>query len=398
MSELNASNLRKEHGNEGPDLVGVTELTSPYYMVPPSGTTKQRPEDPQPGTLRFNTDIGSLEYFKGDTIGWEQIEKRTSDVGGALTSGSIDGRGTRALWAGGYISPGPCFNNVDAITVDTCGNTIDFNNLTASTTGGFTCADRTRAVYAGGRTGTTPGGPSTDEIQYATFSTQNDYQDSTGNLGTASAFGCAFSDKTRGIFAGRSVPAYNDTMEYVTVQSLGSSLDFGDLTYNTGYCFALSSTTRGIALGGLDPGAPSASGITIQYVTIQTKGDMVDFGDLNYGKYEGGAGSSATRGIIGGGYGPNYTPRIEYITMATKGNSVHFGDLDALNGTGKYSASSPTRFVMGGGYNHGGDSFSNIIEYVQIATTGGGTDFGDFINFGRRANSFNNACNGHGGL
>ena len=29
MSELNASNLRKEQGKEGPDLVGVTELTSP---------------------------------------------------------------------------------------------------------------------------------------------------------------------------------------------------------------------------------------------------------------------------------------------------------------------------------------------------------------------------------
>ena len=41
MSELNASNLRKEQGNEGPDLVGTTELTSPYFMVPPSGTTKR---------------------------------------------------------------------------------------------------------------------------------------------------------------------------------------------------------------------------------------------------------------------------------------------------------------------------------------------------------------------
>ena len=41
MSELNASNLRKEHGNESPDLVGVTELTSPYFMVPPSGTQQR---------------------------------------------------------------------------------------------------------------------------------------------------------------------------------------------------------------------------------------------------------------------------------------------------------------------------------------------------------------------
>ena len=41
-----------------PDLVGVTELTSPYFFVPPSGTTAERPEDCEdPGTLlRFNTD------------------------------------------------------------------------------------------------------------------------------------------------------------------------------------------------------------------------------------------------------------------------------------------------------------------------------------------------------
>ena len=75
MSELNASNLRKEHGNEGPDLVGLTELTSPYYMVPPSGSTAERRENPEPGTLRFNTDIGSLEYFKGDQLGWESINR-----------------------------------------------------------------------------------------------------------------------------------------------------------------------------------------------------------------------------------------------------------------------------------------------------------------------------------
>ena len=65
MSEFNASNFKKEEGGQGPDLIGTTELTSPYFMVPPSGTTAQRPSGCAPGTLRFNTDIGSLEYFKG---------------------------------------------------------------------------------------------------------------------------------------------------------------------------------------------------------------------------------------------------------------------------------------------------------------------------------------------
>ena len=95
MSEFNASNLRKEHGNEGPDLVGVTELTSPYYMVPPSGTTAERPQNPQPGTLRFNTDIGSLEYFKGDVLGWESINRvqPASPAGRAFFMGDVTGSG-----------------------------------------------------------------------------------------------------------------------------------------------------------------------------------------------------------------------------------------------------------------------------------------------------------------
>ena len=106
MSELNASNLRKEHGNEGPDLVGVTELTSPYFMVPPSGTTAERPQNPQKGTLRFNTDIGSLEYFRGDTIGWEQIQRTTPNLGGG--TGSNTGTGARGCLAGGNA---PAFKN-----------------------------------------------------------------------------------------------------------------------------------------------------------------------------------------------------------------------------------------------------------------------------------------------
>ena len=69
MSEINASNFKKEHGDLAPDLVGVTELTSPYFFVPPSGTTAERPEDCEPGTLRFNTENVSLEIIPGKTNG-----------------------------------------------------------------------------------------------------------------------------------------------------------------------------------------------------------------------------------------------------------------------------------------------------------------------------------------
>ena len=401
MSEINASNFKKEHGDLAPDLVGVTELTSPYFFVPPSGTTAERPSDCEPGTLRFNTDIGSLEVFRGNTIGWEQIQRRESQyLGGAASpaSGSINGTGTRAIFAGGYIAPGPCFNNTDAITIETLGNTIDFNNLTASVTGGHTIGNSTRSVYAGGRLSTTPSGPSTNQIQFCNFSTQNDYSDSGGDLSSSRAFGSGLCNETRGLFVGNAIP-YENIIEYVTISALGNSIDFGDISYGkSGYTYALSSTTRGIIAGGLRYNAPdSATYNNISFVTISSTGDTTDFGDLIAQKYEGGAGSSATRGVIMAGYGPNYTDNIEFITIASTGNAITFGDLTNLKGNGKYSASSKTRAVVGGGYSPP-VNYSNTIEFVNIATTGDGQDFGDFINFGRRANTFNNSCNGHGGL
>ena len=52
MSEFQASNFKKENGGT-PDLLGKTELTSPYFFVPPSGDTASRPESCAAGTLRL---------------------------------------------------------------------------------------------------------------------------------------------------------------------------------------------------------------------------------------------------------------------------------------------------------------------------------------------------------
>ena len=103
MSEFQASNFTKENGGT-PDLLGKTELTSPYFFVPPSGTTAERPASCAAGTLRFNTDIGTLEVYRGDTIGWEQIQRRDNQYLGGGT-GSNTGTGARGIFFGGYKSP-----------------------------------------------------------------------------------------------------------------------------------------------------------------------------------------------------------------------------------------------------------------------------------------------------
>ena len=81
MSQIKVRNLSNENEDGAPDIVGVSTFSATSYFVPPVGTTAQRPENPQGGDLRFNTDSASLEYFRGDTIGWSQIEMTSPDLG-----------------------------------------------------------------------------------------------------------------------------------------------------------------------------------------------------------------------------------------------------------------------------------------------------------------------------
>ena len=412
MSEINASNFKKEHGDLAPDLVGVTELTSPYFFVPPSGDTASRPEDCEPGTLRFNTDVGSLEVFRGKTIGWEQIQRRAGQylgghaggsAGQADSTNSVNGSGTRAVFSGGYLTApthsGLCFNNCDVITIPTQGNSHDFGDITASLQGGGNLGDSTRAVYAGGRGPATPGGSETNEIQFVTFASGGAYTDSGGNL-SASVMCSGLSDKTRGIFTGF-IDSYADTIEYITIQALGNAVDFGNLTATKGYVGCCASSTRGIMFGGINnPSNPSIN--VIEFVTIATTGNSTNFGDItgagSGGRYEMAAFSNATRGITAGGYGPNYSDNIEFVTIATTGDSVDFGDLLAESvGTGKGGAASKTRGIIAGGYGPSSPGATNTIQFIEIATTGNALDFGDFENFDRRIPQCG-CSNGHGGL
>ena len=115
MSEFKASGFRDEFGSGGPDLVGITTMTSPYYFVPPSGSTAERPQSPPPGMLRFNTDIGRLEVWRNDH--WATILGESPNLGDQNNTNSAGGTGTRGLFAGGYIlTPDRDVN--DYITID----------------------------------------------------------------------------------------------------------------------------------------------------------------------------------------------------------------------------------------------------------------------------------------
>ena len=81
---------------------------------------------------------------------------------------------------------------------------------------------------------------------------------------------------------------------------------------------------RGV-FGGGSPGPSQIN--TIEYITIATVGNVTDFGDLMYAHANGGGTSNGTRGIFGGGAVAAYTNTIQYISISTTGNAEDFGDL-----------------------------------------------------------------------
>ena len=132
MSEFKASGFRDEFGNAGPDLVGITTMTSPYYFVPPSGSTAERPQSPPPGMLRFNTDIGRLEVWRNDH--WATILGESPNLGDHNLTTSARGTGTRGLIVGGYGgSPASAKATIDYLSISTLGNTSDFGDISSGT-------------------------------------------------------------------------------------------------------------------------------------------------------------------------------------------------------------------------------------------------------------------------
>ena len=124
MSQINIRNLCNENEDGAPTIVGVSTFSATSYMCPPKGTTAQRPQNPVSGSLRFNTDTASLEYYKGNTIGWTQIEMTSTEPLGGGT-GSNTGTGHRGLIGGGN----PTLNVVQYLTISTLGDTQDFGDL-----------------------------------------------------------------------------------------------------------------------------------------------------------------------------------------------------------------------------------------------------------------------------
>ena len=385
MSEFQASNFKKENGGT-PDLLGKTELTSPYFFVPPSGDTGSRPQSCAPGTLRFNTDIGTLEVYRGDGIGWESIQRRESQYLGGGT-GSNTGTGTRALAFGGG-SPSST-NTINFLTIEVLGDAQDFGDLNHAESSMAAISDNTRMLCVGGSS-LHPG--HVNIIEKITISSQGNGSDFGDTLNDCTHNPYGGGNKTRGVYGGGGTPSNTDQLEYITIQSEGNGVNFGTLVNSGQYRRGnAGSTTRGVIIGLYAPGGDSHSNHnTIEFITFATLGNGTDFGDLTQTMSDATSSSNCIRALKIGKWPTNDV--IDFVTIATTGNAIDFGDLVTATYHSS-SATNPTRALRIGGNQTPGAT--NSMEFVTIMTTGNGTDFGDltYATRGVGANS-----NGHGGL
>ena len=374
MSEIRVNNLSNESNTGGPTITGISTFSGTNFFVPPVGNTQQRPQNPQKGSIRFNTDSKHLEYYRGDNLGWVEVE---------ASHGQLDG-GPRGFHASGGPHPSS-IDVIEFITIPTLGNGTDFGNTTYNATQMSNgVSSRTRGIFAGGYAG-----GRTNAIMYITMSSSGDAIDfgdmTQGREGMAGG-----SNGTRGIMcAGWVNPAGTNIIDYITIAATGNSVDFGDNTQASNQNAGVNSSTRMVVRG--------ANNNTISYITMSTTGNAQDFGDftaaVDYGL---GGVCNSTRGIFGGGHpGSGALNTMQYITIATTGNGADFGDLTSarrdVNGV-----SSPTRGCwLGGTSDSSPHPDVNTIDYVEILTTGNAVDFGDLTT----ARKGGGACDtAHGGL
>ena len=280
----------------------------------------------------YNANVDHINYVNFSTTGNALDFGSMTEV--VRSNNSVASR-TRGVSFGGQ-APGNGFTNVMAyVTIATTGDAIDFGDMpyVGWATG---VSNGTRGIIGGAYYSS--GGPIfNNRLDYfniaTTGQTLQDFGDLTvarlGRVGTVAS-------TTRGIWAGGDTPADTNIIDYVTMSTLGNAADFGDLTYarnNVGGC---SNVVRGVFAGGYNNPGTSTNHNTIDMITIASLGNATDFGDLLTAVSGVNGAASPTRAVWGGDitYPANATNIIQYVQIMSTGNALDFGDQnDAMHGT-----------------------------------------------------------------
>ena len=347
---------------------GPQHLTVTDTFTLPSGDTKSRELKPTPGSLRFNQDFATLEFYTGNN--WATVNA-FADI-----KTNPQGRG-RSLSVNSNLGSTAA---VEFCNISTLGNTRYFGDLLDDAGAGM-CSSEIRAVGARG------GG---NRINYFTMASEGNAVDFGDN--TIGGCSCASSSSTRGIFVGGYLPGGGvNTLSYVQIATVGDALDFGDST-RTRVAPCSCSNGRKMFIGG---GSPQASDIEV--ITISSTGNAIDFGDAGHRIYGSGSLSNSTRGFFAAG-GATYPAKSDKITMFNMQSGGFFTDFGTVTTAQDFYAngtSNATRGIFCGAYTYGPATGYNIIQFITISTAGDSQDFGDLA---AAAWGCNATSDSHGGL
>jgi len=336
--------------------------------------------------MRFNQDLGTLEFYTGDE--WRTVN--------SYNRGAAAGR---AVIAGGNNPSQPNgADNIEYLNISSLGNSIDFGVLTDARFLLSRASSETRGLFAGGD----PGPSKSDVIDYITIASEGDAIDF-GNLSDSGRCAAGASSSTRGLFLGEDA---TNAITFVEISTLGNSADFGDLSApgapgSKGT--ATSSPTRYIHYSGSNSPAER-----IDFGSIASKGNSTRFGDHVAGGpshqalRQNRACSNNTRAVFGGGYidvSPYGTAMsiMATITMASEGNAIAFGDLTIAR-YGPNATSNQVRGVFAGGGGGNPYPYFNTIDFIIFSSSGGALDFGDLVSSGRVGNAVSDSHGGLGGF
>ena len=338
--------------------------------LPPSG------EIPR-GAIRFNTDSNKPELWDGSQ--WAEFQLSTPN----LASSGDRQPGARGIFGGGE-SPS-IVDTIDYINISSFGDAVNFGDLSQARRNLAGAADKSRGLFQGGYT------PSNvDTVDFVTIASLGDATDF-GNLTESRSRTGGCNNPTRGIRAGGN--PYTNTIDYCTIQSEGNYVDFGDLTVARFGPGGMSSPTRGVFCGGQDPSGAVTGINTMDFITIATLGDAQDFGDMTVARREAIASSNAVRGVFGTGYTSPSSPfgsssELDYVQIASTGNGTNFGDSTYNRVEAYASFGNPVRGIIGRGF--GGTA----IDAFEYATQGDAVEFGDLSQSRAGAAGFSNANGG----
>ncbi len=319
MSEFKVNTITNKDGSHGPQVCGITTFGSSGIQLP-SGPTEMRggrgrgiffggdPADPGNMTL-----VEIATKGNGTSFGNLANDLRNCKGCASSTRGLIMGGGTPSYQSG-----------IQGVTISSSGGVFDFGDLSQAKRDNQCVSNNVRGISAAGYVNP---GVDINNIEFVTIASTGDGT-GFGDLNVKRSMGGGSGDATRGIImgGGRSGGTRENAIEFITIATLGDAEDFGDLVNEARTRTAnLSNSTRAVVAGcyTVDPAGDTTH---IDFVTIQTKSNATDFGDLTSGKEGMGGASSEVRGLFAGGTGNINT--IDFITIATTGNAADFGDMN----------------------------------------------------------------------